>query len=79
MTPVIPSIRKEEGDDVNSTETSNNNTKVDNKNTDSSLRILLLLMDRSQLVMAICGLLANMATALTLIKNGQVCMGIVAL
>ena len=29
-------------------------------------------MDRSQLVMAIVGFLANIATSVTLIKNGQV-------
>ena len=51
-----------------------NNDKDDNDHihVDSSLDILLLLMDRSQLVMTIFGLIANMATALTLIKNGQV-------
>ena len=57
---------------VNSTETFNNNNNDDHMNVDSSLDILLLLMDRSQLVMTIFELIANMATALTLIKNGQV-------
>ena len=59
--------------DVNYTELYNND-KDDNDHihVDSSLDILLLLMDRSQLVMTIFGLIANMATALTLIKNGQV-------
>ena len=32
----------------------------------------IILMDRSQLVMTIIGLIANIATSLTLIKNGQV-------
>ena len=32
----------------------------------------IVLMDRSQLVMTIIGLIANIATSLTLIKNGQV-------
>lgn len=40
------------------------------KTTDSPLWIVL--MDRSQLVMTIIGLIANIATSLTLIKNGQV-------
>ena len=33
----------------------------------------IVLMDRSQLVMTTIGLIANIATSLTLIKNGQVC------
>ena len=32
----------------------------------------IILMDRSQLVMTTIGLIANIATSLTLIKNGQV-------
>ena len=32
-----------------------------------------LLMDRSQLVMTVVGLIANLGTSITLIKNGQVC------
>ena len=49
-----------------------NNNNDDHINVDSSLDILLLLMDRSQLVMTIFGLIANITTALTLIKNAQV-------
>ena len=43
---------------------------VGSKTPDSPLWIVL--MDRSQLVMTIIGLIANIATSLTLIKNGQV-------
>ena len=32
----------------------------------------IVLMDRSQLIMTIIGLIANIASSLTLIKNGQV-------
>ena len=32
----------------------------------------MILMDRSQLIMTIIGFLANIATSVTLIKNGQV-------
>ena len=32
----------------------------------------MVLMDRSQLIMTIIGFLANVATSITLIKNGQV-------
>ena len=32
----------------------------------------MMLMDRSQLIMTIVGFVANMATSITLLKNGQV-------
>ena len=44
---------------------------INNKDDDDS-PLWMILMDRSQLVMTIVGLVANMATSLTLIKNGQV-------
>ena len=71
--PNTETLSVEENYEVNYTELYNND-KDDNDHirVDSSLDILLLLMDRSQLVMTIFGLIANMATALTLIKNGQV-------
>ena len=71
--PNTETLSAEENYGVNYTELYNND-KDDNDHihVDSSLEILLLLMDRSQLVMTILGLIANMATALTLIKNGQV-------
>ena len=34
--------------------------------------LLMILIDRSQLVMTIIGFLANIATSITLIENGQV-------
>ena len=44
-----------------------------NSNTDDADSPLwMILMDQSQLFMTIIGLIANMATSLTLIKNGQV-------
>ena len=56
----------EESDGLNSTQMSINN-KDDDKDP-----LWMILMDQSQLVMTIVGLIANMATTLTLIKNGQV-------
>ena len=34
--------------------------------------VILVLLDRSQLIMTIVGVIANMGTSITLIKNGQV-------
>ena len=34
---------------------------------------LMVLLDRSQQVMTIVGVMANIGTSITLIKNGQVC------
>ena len=44
----------------------------DNKDDEDS-PLWMVLMDQSQLFMTIVGFLANMATTITLIKNGQVC------
>ena len=44
---------------------------VHNKDDDDS-PLWMVLMDQSQLVMTIVGFIANMATSVTLIKNGQV-------
>ena len=52
----------------------NNNTDGDGDDDDViSFPLWLLLMDQSQLVMTIVGFIANMATSITLLKNGQVC------
>ena len=51
-------------------DTGNNSSSDDEATPDSPLWIIL--MDRSQLVMTVIGLIANIATSLTLIKNGQV-------
>ena len=64
LSPVTLMLSAEES---NSTEPSiNSNTDNDN------FPLWMILMDQSQLVMTIIGLIANMATTLTLIKNGQV-------
>ena len=44
----------------------------DNDSDDGDSPLWMTLMDQSQLVMTIIGLIANMATTLVLIKNGQV-------
>ena len=44
---------------------------INNKDDDDS-PVWLILMDQSQLVMTVIGLVPNIATSLTLIKNGQV-------
>ena len=44
---------------------------INNKDDDKD-PLWMILMDQSQLVMTIVGLVPNMATTLTLIKNGQV-------
>ena len=50
-----------------------NSTQMSLNNKDDDYSPLwMTLMDQSQLVMTIIGLVANMATTLTLIKNGQV-------
>ena len=59
-------LSTKKNNDFNSTQMSINNKDDD----DSPLWIIL--MDQSQLVMTIVGLVANMTTSLTLIKNGQV-------
>ena len=54
----------------NSTVMFDNDNKYVNK--DNNDPLWMTLMDQSQLVMTIIGLIANMATTLVLIKNGQV-------
>ena len=44
----------------------------DNITSSLSNEFLLILLDRSQLVMTIIGVIANIGTSITLIKNGQV-------
>ena len=44
----------------------------DNKTSSTNNEFLLILLDRSQLVMTIVGVIANIGTSITLIKNGQV-------
>ena len=61
-----------------------NNPSIDNKNvhfsnsviSDDKDPIWLIILDRSQLIMTIIGLIANVGTSTTLIKNGQVGMAI---
>ena len=50
-----------------------------NYNLTSSIsnELLLNFLDRSQLIMTIVGVIANIGTSITLIKNGQVCLKIV--
>ena len=47
-------------------------TDNDNLGPSTSYDILIVFLDRSQLVMTIVGVIANTGTAVTLIKNGQV-------
>ena len=47
-----------------------NNNTISDDNDESPL--WMTLMDQSQLVMTIVGFVANMATSVTLLKNGQV-------
>ena len=62
-----------------------NNPTIDNKNlhlsnsviSDDGDPIWLIILDRSQLIMTIVGLIANVGTSTTLIKNGQVSMTII--
>ena len=44
----------------------------DNITSSSSSDFLLIFLDRSQLIMTIIGVTANIGTSFTLIKNGQV-------
>ena len=62
-----------------------NNPPIDNKHlhfsnsviSDDGDPIWLIILDRSQLIMTIFGLIANVGTSTTLIKNGQVSMTII--
>ena len=56
---------------VNSTEMFNISKSGINKNNKDS-PLWMILMDQSQLVMTVIGLIGNIATSITLIKNGQV-------
>ena len=52
-----------------------NVTYYDNMtSTTNDTSLLIILLDRSQLIMTIVGVIANIGTAITLIKNGQVGM-----
>ena len=55
---------------VNVTDIFNNNRSKIIKNSNDPL--WMILMDQSQLVMTVIGLIGNIATSITLIKNGQV-------
>ena len=55
---------------VNATEMFDNSESKTNKNSKDPL--WMILMDQSQLVMTVIGLIGNIATSITLIKNGQV-------
>ena len=46
----------------------------DNITSSTNNEILLIFLDNSQLVMTIVGVIANIGTSITLIKNGQVCV-----
>ena len=65
-TPDTQLLINEESNGSNSTQMS-----INNKSNDKD-PLWMILMDQSQLVMTIVGLVANVATTLTLIKNGQV-------
>ena len=53
--------------------TNNNNLPFSNSLiSDNENSIWLIFLDRSQLVMTIVGLVANVGTSVTLIKNGEV-------
>ena len=61
--------------DTNITNTSSTKVLYDNNNTiNDDSPLWMTLMDQSQLVMTIVGFVANMATSITLLKNGQVSM-----
>ena len=60
---------------VNATEMLDNNRSKINKNIKDPL--WMILMDQSQLVMTVIGLIGNIATSITLIKNGQVSSSII--
>ena len=52
-----------------------NVTYYDNMtSTTNDTSLLIILLDRSQLIMTIVGVIANIGTSITLIKNGQVGM-----
>ena len=56
----------------NLTQYNDNDTLMYNLTSSRSYDVLIMLLDRSQLVMTIVGVIANIGTSVTLIKNGQV-------
>ena len=58
------------------TSTNNNLPFSNSLMSDNKDSVWLIFLDRSQLVMTIVGLVANVGTSVTLIKNGQVSMTI---
>ena len=54
------------------TENLTQNRFNDNLTSSRSNDVILVLLDRSQLIMTIIGVIANIGTSITLIKNGQV-------
>ena len=74
-TPDAQFFSAKQSKNVNFTELLDHDNKYgdeDNKDDEDS-PLWMVLMDQSQLFMTIVGFLANMATTITLIKNGQVC------
>ena len=49
-----------------------NNSKSETNKNNKDSPLWMILMDQSQLVMTVVGLIGNIATSITLIKNGQV-------
>ena len=70
-TPDAQILSAKQSKNVNFTELLDYNDEYGDNDEDSPL--WMVLMDQSQLVMTIVGFIANMATSITLIKNGQVC------
>ena len=70
-TPDAQILSAKQSKNVNFTELVDYNDEYGDNDEDSPL--WMVLMDQSQLVMTIVGFIANMATSITLIKNGQVC------
>ena len=69
-TPDAQILSAKQSKNINFTELLDYNDEYGDKDDDSPL--WMVLMDQSQLIMTIVGLVANMATTLVLIKNGQV-------
>ena len=61
------------------TENLTQNRFNDNLTSSRSNDVILVLLDRSQLIMTIIGVIANIGTSVTLIKNGQVSVKIITL
>ena len=56
----------------NVTQYNDNDNLMHNLTSSRSYDVLIIFLDRSQLVMTIVGMIANIGTSITLIKNGQV-------